>query len=254
MKSDKEIELLIDKYYNGETSLEEETQLHNFFLREVVPDHLKTYQDQFRQIGVMRDVLPEGLSDDKLFGKLEESLQPVEEEKEAKVIVMKHTSREVWFYRVAAAVALVLVGYFAGKDSVGTEVDSLKQMMLTEMTGSSASGRLKAVNYAFEMDVVDDETLEALQKVVLEESNMNVRMKGVEALARFGNNESVRKTLIMALGTEKEPAVKIVLIEALVSLKEVGAIENLQKIVEDDDNLREVRDEAHLGMFKLREL
>lgn len=254
MKSDKEIEILIDKYYNGETSLEEETQLHNFFLREVVPDHLKTYQEQFRHLTMMRDTVSEGLSEDKLFGKLEDTLKPVEEEKEAKVVVMKHTSREIWFYRVAAAVALVLVGYFAGKDSVGTEVNDLKEMMLTEMAGPSASGRLKAVNYAFEMDMADAETLEVLQKVVLEESNMNVRMKGVEALARFGNNEEVRKTLITALGTEKEPAVKIVLIEALVNLKEVGAIESLQKIIEDDDNLREVRDEAHLGMFKLREL
>lgn len=254
MKSDKEIERLIDKYYNGETSLEEEMQLQSFFLREVVPDHLKTYQGQFSQLAVMREVTSGEFSDEKLFGKLDNELEPVGQEKEAKVIVMKHTSREIWFYRIAAAVALVLVGYFAGKDSVGTEVDDLKEMMLAEMAGSSASGRLKAVNYSFEMDVADEETLAVLIKVMQEESNMNVRMKGVEALVRFGNNPLVREALIKALGTEKEPAVKIVLIEALVGLNEVGAIENLQKIVDDDYNLKEVRDEAHLGMFKLREL
>lgn len=253
MKSSKEIERLIDKYYNGETSLEEEKQLQGFFLGEVVPDHLKTYQEQFKHLAISSEVSWEGFSEDKLFGKIGEQPEPAKE-KEAKVIVMKHTSKEVWFYRVAAAVALVLVGYFVGKDSVGSEVNELKEMMLTEMAGTSASGRLKAVNYSFEMQVADEETLGVLKKVVLEEANMNVRMKGVEALARFGNDVGVRETLIEALGTEKEPAVKIALIEALVSLKEAGAIENLQKIVDDEANLKEVRDEAHMGMFKLREM
>lgn len=254
MKSSKEIERLIDKYYNGETSLEEEKQLQSFFLGEVVPDHLKTYQEQFRHLSALESTTWEGFSEDKLFGKLEAELNPVNEDKQTKVIVMKHTSREVWFYRIAAAVALVLVGYFAGKDTAGAQVNELKEMMLTEMEGASASGRLKAVNYSFEMAEADEETLAVLTKVVLEERNMNVRMKGVEALARFGNNVEVRKTLIEALGTEEEPAVKITLIEALVGLKEAGAIENLQKIVNDEGNLKEVRDEAHLGMFKLREM
>ncbi|GAB5524191.1 MAG: hypothetical protein Roseis2KO_20630 [Roseivirga sp.] len=254
MKSDKQIEELIDKYYNGETSLEEEMQLQSFFLREVVPDHLKTYQEQFSHLAVMRDLTADSFSDDQLFGKIKEMPEPVKQENEAKVVVMKHTSREVWFYRIAAAVALVLVGYFAGRDSVGSEVDDLKEMMLTEMSGSSASGRLKAVNYSFQMEKVDKETLAVLKEVVLEESNVNVRMKGVEALARFGNDVGVRNTLIEALGTEEEPAVKIMLIEALVDMKEVGALENMQKIVEDEDNLKEVRDEAHMGMFKLREM
>lgn len=254
MKSYRQIEELINKYYNGETSLEEEMQLQSFFLREVVPDHLKTYQEQFSHLSVMREITADSFSDRQLFGKLEDTLEPVKQEKEAKVVVMKHSSREVWFYRITAAVALVLVGYFAGKDSVSSEVDGLKEMMLTEMTGSSASGRLKAVNYSFQMEKADKETLAVLKKVVLEESNVNVRMRGVEALVRFGNDIGVRNTLIEALGTEEEPAVKIMLIEALVGLKEVGAIDNMQKIVEEEGNLKEVRDEAHLGMFKLREM
>lgn len=254
MKSAKDIEILIDKYYNGETSFEEEKQLQGFFLGEVVPDHLKTYQDQFRHLSANAEVTWESFSEEKLFGKLEQQLTSEKEEgREAKVVIM-HTSKEVWFYRIAVAVALVLVGYFAGKDSGGSEVEELKQMMLTEMAGSSASGRLKAVNYSFEMVDADEEIIEVLMKVVLQEPNMNVRMKGVEALSRFGNKTEVRKVLISALGTEKEPVVKISLIEALVGLGEVGAIENLQKIIENENNLREVRDEAHLGMFKLREM
>lgn len=255
MKSHKHIEKLLDKYYNGETSLEEEKQLQSFFLGEVVPDHLKTYQDQFRHLAITSQVDSDSLSDERLFGKIKQQGEVTRpEEKEARVVEMKHTSREVWFYRIAVAVALVLVGYFAGRDGSTSQVEELKQLMLTEMKGTSASGRLKAVNYSFEMQRVDEETLEVLKKVVMEERNMNVRMKGVEALARFGSEEGVRKTLITALGIEEEPAVKIALIEALVGLGEAGAIESLQKIVDDEGNLKEVRDEAHLGMFKLREM
>ena len=260
MKSSKEIELLIEKYYNGETSLEEEQQLQEFFLGEVVPDHLKTYQQQFGHLAEGGDLTWPDFTEDKLFSKLEASL----EEKQAettKVVEMprQKPSAELWFYRVAAAVALVLVGYFAGRPGGGdvqVEINELKDMMIAQMDGASASGRMQAVNYSFNMSAseADDEVLDVLMQVVLEDENMNVRMKGVEALTRFGNVPKVRKALVNALGTETEPVVKLALIEALVGLGEVEAVDNLQKIADDENNLTEVRDEALMGIFKLKEM
>ena len=43
----KQIEILLQKYYNGETSIEEEGQLTDFFKHNDVPDHLKPDQDIF---------------------------------------------------------------------------------------------------------------------------------------------------------------------------------------------------------------
>lgn len=259
MKSSKEIEILIDKYYNGETSLEEEQQLQQFFQGEAVPDHLMTYQEQFRHMVESGRLEWPQFSEEKLFGKLEQQL---EEQQARKVVQMprQRASAELWFYRIAAAVALVLVGYLAGRPGESEEVNSefleLKAMMRAQIEGSSASGRMQAVNYTFDVpeSEADDEILEALIGVILEDENINVRLKGVEALARFGENQKVRRALIEALGSEEEPAVKVALIEVLVTLKEPGALENLEKIAEDQDNLTEVRDEAMMGIFKLREM
>ena len=260
MKYSENIEVLIDKYYNGETSLEEEQQLQKFFLGEAVPDHLKTYQEQFRHLKVSSQLEWPDFSEEKLFGKLDKQL---EEESTTKVVQMprQKASAELWFYRIAAAVALVLVGYFAGRpgnggNAVDTEFQELKELMMASLDGNSASSRMQAVNYSFDVSEqqVDDELLDVLIGVTLKDPNMNVRMKGIEALARFGNSQKVRKSLINALGTESEAAVKIALIEALVGLGESGALENLEKIASDDDAMKAVRDEARLGIFRLKEM
>lgn len=41
------IKQLLDKYFEGESSLEEEQLLRNYFQNREVPDHLKSYRDQF---------------------------------------------------------------------------------------------------------------------------------------------------------------------------------------------------------------
>lgn len=260
MKYSEDIEVLIDKYYNGETSLEEEQQLQEFFLGEAVPDHLKTYEEQFKHLKVSSQLEWPDFSEEKLFGKLDKQL---EEQNTTKVVQMprQKASAELWFYRIAAAVALVMVGYFAGRPSGGgaavdPEFQELKEMMMASLEGNSASSRMQAVNYSFDVSAqqVDDELLDVLIEVALQDPNMNVRMKGVEALARFGKLVKVRKSLIDALATESEAAVKISLIEALVGLGEAGALENLEKIVGDDDAMKAVRDEARLGIFRLKEM
>ena len=259
MKSSKEIEALIEKYWDGETSLEEETQLQFFFQGEVIPDHLKTYQAQFKDLATRKEVSWEGFSEDKLFGKLESE---VNEAPEIKVVSMKPNNGQVWFWRAAAAVALIMVGYFAGQgfksdnelSEIQKEMAILKEMMIEKVEGRSASGRLQAVNYSLEMQTADDETLNVLIKVLQEDDNMIVRTKAVEALAKFGSNPLARTALVDALGGEEEPAVQIALIEALVQLKAMEALDGLQDIVDSENYLREVKDEAHMGMFKLREL
>ncbi len=43
-----EIEALLKRFYNGESSLEEEQRLREYFNLENVPDHLIAHQEQFR--------------------------------------------------------------------------------------------------------------------------------------------------------------------------------------------------------------
>ena len=41
------IDELLDKYFEGETSCEEERELRRFFTEEEVPEHLQTYRPLF---------------------------------------------------------------------------------------------------------------------------------------------------------------------------------------------------------------
>ncbi len=256
MSLDKNIEELLDKYFNGETSLEEELQLQTFFQGEGIPVNLKAYRSQFKDLKASAEITAETFTEEKLFAKLDAKLK--EEKPEAKVVTM--TTNQVWFYRIAAAVALILVGYFVGNglksgDSMKDELlGEMRSIMFDQFSSESASGRLQAVNNSLNFEEADDEILEALIQRMTNDKNINVRLKAVESLSRFGQDKKVKTALVDALGAIEEPAIQIALINVLVELKEKTAIENLEKITQEYGNLKEVRDEAHLGIFKLKDL
>ena len=259
MSSNEDIETLIEKFYLGETSLAEEKQLQTFFQGEDIPSHLKSYQAQFQFLHVSSKIKWEAFSEEKLFGKLE---SPPSEKKTPKTVRMLFGENQVWLYRTAAAVALILVGYFVGNSfksnnevsELRAELKQVKSLMMGQFESGSASGRLQAVNSSFEFSEADDQILEALIVRANEDQNANVRLKAIEALARFGNQTLVKTALVNALGKEKEPTVQISLINTLVALKEKDAINSMQGLLDNDETLAFVKDEAHLGIFKLKSL
>jgi HEAT repeats len=260
MSLDNNIEKLIEKYFNGDSSLEEEQQLQTFFQKEDVPVNLKQYQTQFRNLTDSGNIKWDSFTDEKLFGKLEAKL--ASEKSETKVVKMQSSINMTWVYRIAAAVALILVGYFSGNgfgsddgvDELRKEMQQMKAMMFDQLGSSSASGRLQAVNNTFGIQEADDEILDALILRMIDDKNINVRLKAVESLARFNDEEKVRGALVDALTTVEEPAIQIALINVLVEFKEKSAIERMEKIIYGNESLKGVKDEARLGIFKLRDL
>lgn len=254
----KRIEDLIEKYYNGETSLEEESQLHDFFQGEEIPDHLKSYQADFAfKLGLRG--LESQIETDDLFAKLDTAVSQVE--KEPKVVQVNWLKNK-WLGRVAAGLILIVVGYLAAQlvntgaelNNMKKEMEQMKALMLEQLESSSASGRLQAVSNSMSLEVADEETVSALIETMNFDKNMHVRTKAVEALAHFGSNPMVAKALSNALSVEEEPAVQIAIIGAMVELKNEGAIETLEELTSNKDVLQDVRDEARLGIFKLKEL
>ncbi|HSG68088.1 MAG TPA: hypothetical protein VK994_05230 [Bacteroidales bacterium] len=66
------IEKILQKYFQGETSLAEERQLREFFRQEKLPPHLVELKDQFRMYDVAAaEELPESFDDD-LFARIEQ--------------------------------------------------------------------------------------------------------------------------------------------------------------------------------------
>lgn len=168
------------------------------------------------------------------------------------------------FYRVAAAVALVAAG-IAGGYWISTnqrqqeemlalrkEVEATKQLMQSMLENqSSASQRLQGVTVAMQMTQADDEVVIALVRTLNEDPNSNVRLAAMDALAKFETEAKVRQALIASLSTQKDPVVQIALIQLLVRLKEKSVIQDLERMVEDEQNLKAVKDEAYSGILKL---
>ncbi len=167
-------------------------------------------------------------------------------------------------FRAAAAVALVLSGIAIGfwineknqqKEemlALRREVEATKHVMQSMLENTrSASQRLQGVNVALQMETADDEVVKVLVKVMNEDASSNVRLAALDALSKFQTIPEVRAALIQSLSTQKDPIVQIALIQLLVRMKEKEVVKDLERMVDDEQNIKAVKDEAYNGILKL---
>ena len=129
----KYIEILIERYFNCETSLEEERILKAFFHQEEVPDALKPYADIFAfEAADRNDMLDEDF-DQRVLGRLDDDNDaPV---RYVRIKRLTFSDRIRPLMRAAAAVAIVaLIGgsihqaYLrGGYNPIGGECDEMMQ-------------------------------------------------------------------------------------------------------------------------------
>ena len=168
------------------------------------------------------------------------------------------------FLRAAAAIALVMtgiaIGFWINKNqqreedilALKKEVEITKQLMMSMLDNQqSASQRMLGATVAFKMEKADDQIVQVLTKTMNEDPNTNVRLAALEALGKFHQQEHVRRALISALATQKDPIIQIALIRLMVEMKEKEAVKELLRISTDDEVIPAVKDEAHAGILKL---
>lgn len=163
-----------------------------------------------------------------------------------------------FFYRIAAAVLLLVVGGWVGYvvsqrheqriAEIESRIDGMMAMMENEL---SASQRLRGVNVVMTLDRPDDEIVAALLKLMNDDPNSNVRLAALEALGRFVDEQQVRRGIIDALPKQRDPVVQIALIQLLVKIREKQVLDDLQKIVDDEETIQAVRDQAWAGILIL---
>jgi anti-sigma factor RsiW len=179
--------------------------------------------------------------------------------KETKIIFFQPA-----FYRVAAAIALLVVGggigFWISKQNdqhqrliaIENELKATKATMMGFIDNQqSASQRLQGINVALTIKSADDEVVNALAKRMNEDPNTNVRLAALDALSKFHTEPQVRKVLLDALSTQKDPMVQIALIQLMVKMKEKSVVNDLKKIIEDSGSMKAVKDEAYTGILKL---
>lgn len=185
-------------------------------------------------------------------------------EKEIQGTKVKVISITPWYYKVAAAIVLILVaggvGYMISQQqdreeellALKHELEMTRQLVMSKLgDDQSASQRMLGVQAAYEVEVSDHEIVNALIKVMNEDPNSNVRLSAIEALGKFQTDEKVKKALIASLSIQTDPVVQIALIQLMVQMREKGAVKQLQQIINDDKTLPAVKDEAYASIFKL---
>jgi hypothetical protein len=168
------------------------------------------------------------------------------------------------FYRAAAAVALLVIGggigfliskHNAQQDRIAAiqkEMNETKMLMMSMLGNEqSASQRILGVNAAVKIDRADSDIIRALVKTMNEDPNSNVRLAALEALSAFSDEAPVRRELVASLAKQTDPIVQIALIQLMVKMKEKSVVKDLQRIVDDNETMKAVKDEAYSGILKL---
>lgn len=168
------------------------------------------------------------------------------------------------YYRVAAAVALLIVAGGIGFWTVDQwqerqemaqlkkELQETKKMMMAMMNNElSPSQRMMGVSVANTLATTDDEITRALGRVLNEDPNSNVRLSALDALAKFSHEPAVRSMLIQSLSIQDDAVVQIALIQLLVRIRETGILPQLENIIDNQQSIKAVKDEAYTAKLKL---
>jgi hypothetical protein len=99
-----EIKILMDKYLNGNSSLEDEKRLKEILLRQDVPKDLQPLRDQF--------LFTEELKQQSLPGNDFEEKLKTRIEEESAVIPISRRKRILWFSGVAAGIIILIAAVF----------------------------------------------------------------------------------------------------------------------------------------------
>lgn len=164
------------------------------------------------------------------------------------------------YWQIAAAIALLVVGYFGGKLTVEdrsaeilalqSQVEVLKEVAMTNaLHASSASERLQVVN---RIEAADPATSKNLIKTLLNTLNTdespNVRYAAAQALVRFSDDAEVRKELALSLELQDDALIQIALISILMEAQEKHAIRPLKQILKEENISPEVKRQAQIAL------
>ncbi|MDO6597015.1 hypothetical protein Q4512_08815 [Oceanihabitans sp. 2_MG-2023] len=131
------IEELLEKYDNGETSLIEEQQLKNYFKQETVAPHLEMYKPMFAYFSVSQ------------------------EEQFTKDVPLKTNKNNLYKWISVAAVAVLMLGFYfksplTSAEDLGTyddpEMAYLEVKKSLEMISTQFNKGASSINYLAEVD------------------------------------------------------------------------------------------------------
>lgn len=240
MRNWDELRETLSRYYEGETSIQEEQALKEALREADLPDDLRA-EAVLLGWSLQEQNVKAPVSEQEIWHAL-----PVE----------KPAGRGLTLYwQWAAAVALLVMGYAAGvvfnntqpasPIETATELSAMRQELtsLKNMLheGATTGQRLQAVTVAAETARPDAELLMALIHTMHFDDNVNVRLAAVEALLNYRQHPQVRQALVHSLGIQTDANVQLMLIRGLTQMKETEAVPQMQALLQQDSLQQVVR-------------
>lgn len=258
------IKQLIEKFYDGQTSLEEEQQLHEYFQREEIPDELQSEAAYFQYSATVGEESTSADFDPFAKMEAESSSQRAESSELSNQTLM-------WSLRIAAGFILLLIGFSAGQfleDDTGASTEQvaalqqeIQQMKDALMYGgnyrqASASERLSAVKMSTRFEAGNNQLDQQISDILIytmnNDKSVNVRMAAAEALFQFRDEAQIQKALVNSLLKQDNPQMQLTLIDMLVQLKAKGALNEMNKLLMDSDTREIVRERLQAGIAELK--
>ncbi len=116
----------------------------------------------------------------------------------------------------------------------------------------SPARRITAASEAYKLKNTGNDIVDALVETLNTDPSANVRLAALDGLTRFYQDTYVRKKLIASLKKQQDPLVQIALINLLTRMREAGILQELDKIVNDDNTQKPVKDCAYSGILQLQ--
>ncbi|MEM9337785.1 MAG: HEAT repeat domain-containing protein [Bacteroidota bacterium] len=162
-------------------------------------------------------------------------------------------------WRVAASLAILLVGFGLGKisndpnestASLTREIQALKELtMMNALKNHSASERIQVVNQINNAtSTYDSRLVTTLIHTLNKDESPNVRYAALQALSNYLGYSEIRAALVKSLEAQSDPLIQISLINILLEAREKAAIAPLKDIMLDEEASLEVRQQAEIAI------
>lgn len=165
--------------------------------------------------------------------------------------------RPIW--QMAIAATCLAIGVLLGRDLSGIsqlreEVRSTRQMVaLSLLQQESATERLRGVDYTQRLPAMEPDVVAALVHAVNSDSNVNVRLAAIDALAKVSGDAQVRRSLVSSLPVQESPMVQAALIDYVRDAGDRTAVGELRRLTVRPDLNPLVKQRADAAVQRLTE-
>jgi len=182
----KEIEELLDKFYEGSTTLTEEQQLRNFFTNESVPPHLSEHAELFRHlVNSGKEELPDPEFENRFLAEIE---------KTALIHVVIKRNQVLFLSSIAAGLLLLAGTIFTFRHDVFLR--STKNNVAPEIAYQQAKNALAMLSVNLNIGLDQALKLGDFQKGLKEVQKLQAFQKGIDQLNKFSKFYQYQQIII----------------------------------------------------------